>query len=152
MHWIMENGWAFWLIVMLVMLGIEMLSLDLWFAMLAGGALAATLTSLADAGFWLQLIVVSVVSLILMTTLRPFAMRMLRKRTTDARSNVSRLINSEALVLERVTKQTGLIRVEGDEWSARTNLAQGIAPGEYVTIDSIQGATAYISPVRTHES
>ena len=152
MQWILENGWAFWLVVMLLLLGIEMLSLDLWFAMLAGGALVATFTALADAEFWLQLIVFSAVSLILMLTLRPFAMRMLRNRTSDGRSNVDRLINSHAVVVERVTHHTGLIRVHGDTWTARTTLAQGIAPGEHVVIDRVQGATAYISPVRTYES
>ena len=53
-EWLPENWWALWLTVFLVFAVVEMITLDLFFIMLGGGALAGLVASLAGADLGLQ--------------------------------------------------------------------------------------------------
>ncbi len=53
-EWLGENWWALWLTVFLAFAVVEMLTLDLFFIMLGGGALAGLIADFAGADFWLQ--------------------------------------------------------------------------------------------------
>ena len=70
-EWLGENWWALWLTVFLAFAVVEMLTLDLFFIMLGGGALAGMLADFAGADFWLQIVVFCVVSLLMVVFVRP---------------------------------------------------------------------------------
>lgn len=143
--WLAENWWALWLTVFLVFAVVEMLTLDLFFIMLGGGALAGLLTAFAGADFWLQIVVFSVVSLLMIGFVRPVALKHLRSSPADQRSNVERLIGESALVMEPVSATGGLVKIGGDVWSARTDTGE-LAPGQHAVVSAIDGATAVVVP------
>ena len=64
-EWLGENWWALWLTAFLAFAVIEMITLDLFFIMLGGGALAALAADFAGADGWLQIVVFCVVSLLM---------------------------------------------------------------------------------------
>lgn len=144
-EWLGANWWALWLTVFLAFAVVEMLTLALFFIMLGGGALAALIADFAGADLWLQIVVFSVVSLLMIALVRPVALKHLRKGPAQQRTNVDRLIGETALVMEAVNATGGLVKIGGDVWSARS--AEGVlSAGQRVVVARIEGATAIVTP------
>ncbi len=144
-EWLAENWWALWLTIFLVFAVVEMLTLDLFFIMLGGGALAGLISAFAGADLWLQIVVFSVVSLLMIGFVRPVALKHLRSGPADQRSNIERLIGESALVVEPVSSNGGLVKIGGDVWSARMETGE-LAPGQHAVVRAIDGATAVVVP------
>jgi membrane protein implicated in regulation of membrane protease activity len=59
------------------------------------------------------------------------------------RTGAAALVGARAVVLRRVDSQGGLVRIGGEEWSARAYVPdQVLEPGVQVEVAEIQGATA----------
>jgi membrane protein implicated in regulation of membrane protease activity len=143
-EWLGDNWWALWLTLFLAFAVVEMLTLDLFFIMLGGGALAALVADFAGADLWLQIVAFCVVSLLMIGLVRPVALRHLRKGPADQRTNVDRLIGEPALVMQAVSVTGGLVKIGGDVWSARST--DGVLePGSTVIVTRIDGATAVVA-------
>jgi membrane protein implicated in regulation of membrane protease activity len=144
-EWLGENWWALWLTVFLAFAVVEMLTLDLFFIMLGGGALAGLIADFAGADLWLQIVAFCVVSLLMVGFVRPVALSHLQKGPAEQRTNVDRLIGESALVMEPVTSDGGLVKIGGDVWSARSE--DGVLhAGQRVVVSAIEGATAVVVP------
>ncbi|GAB1815832.1 NfeD family protein [Mycobacterium sp. MUNTM1] len=134
-----------WLIFALVLAGAEALTGHLFLVMLGGGALAASLTSwLTDFPAWANGAVFLVVSVLLLVVVRP----PLKRRLTPAgmpRLGIEALQGKTALVLERVARDEGQVKLDGQVWTARPlNDGEVYEPGEPVTVMQIDGATAVV--------
>ena len=144
-EWLGENWWAVWLTAFLAFAVVEMITLDLFFIMLGGGALAALVADFAGADPWLQIVVFCIVSLLMVAFVRPVALTHLKKGPAEQRTNVDRLIGEQAVVMEPVSIDGGLVKIGGDIWSARS--AAGILPaGQKGVVAAIEGATAVVAP------
>lgn len=148
MDWFEHNAWMVWLVLALVLGGIEMLSLSLVFVMLSGGALAALVTALLGGPAWLQGLVFAVVSVAMIAFVRPVAVKHMRPGIEDARTNVDRLIGTSATVVEPVDAARGLVKIGGDVWTARAERGEFL-PGDLVKVVAIDGATAVVAPSGT---
>ena len=138
------DDWVWWLLLALVLLGIEVLSLDLLFASLAVGALAGAAASAFDVPVLGQVLIAVVVALVTIFGLRPFALRFLHsgERVT---TNVESLVGVGAIVLERVDGRDGRVKVGGEVWSARSLRPEtSFDPGADLTVVRIDGATAIV--------
>lgn len=144
-EWLAENWWALWLAAFLGFAVVEMLTLDLFFIMLGGGALAGLVADLAGADLWLEIVAFCVVSLLMIGVIRPVALKHLRRGPADQRSNVERLIGESALVMEAVSANGGRVKIGGEVWSARSETGS-MAPGEHAVVSAIDGATAVVVP------
>ena len=144
-EWLLENGWILWLVLFLGLAAVETLTLDLFFVMMAMGALAAMISTFLGAAFFLQVIIFCVVSLLMVLVVRPVALKHLKRGSPDQLSNVDRLIGESALTLDVVTGESGTVKIGGDTWSARTLDGSLIQAGERVAVTRIDGATALIS-------
>jgi membrane protein implicated in regulation of membrane protease activity len=134
-----------WLIFALVLAGAEALTGHLFLVMLGGGALAAALTSwVTDFPVWANGAVFLVVSVLLLVLVRP----PLKRRLTPAAApslGIEALHGKTALVLQRVARDAGQVKLDGQVWSARPlNDADVYEPGEPVTVMQIDGATAVV--------
>jgi membrane protein implicated in regulation of membrane protease activity len=134
-----------WLIVALGLAGTEALTGDMFLLMLGGGALAAAGSSwLLDLPIWTDGAVFLVVSLLLLAVVRPT----LRRRLTPPESTttgIKALEGKRALVLDRVARDEGQVKVDGQVWTARPlNDGDEFEPGEQVTVMHIDGATAVV--------
>jgi len=136
-------AWGIWLIAAGALAGAETLSLDLVLIMLAGGAAGGGVAAALGAPAALQVIVAAVVSLGLLLGVRPIARRHLMvPRSVD---NSAALVGQTAIVLEPVTDQAGLVKLNGGQWTARAyDRHQQIAAGTSVTVMEIKGATAVV--------
>lgn len=131
-----------------MLLGIvEIFTLDLTFAMLAGGALAGGGAALLGAPWWLATLVAIAVSGILLLGLRPFLLRTLRaKGEAEPLTNVRALVGRQARALDEVTETRGRVKLNGEVWSARTeDDAPTIPEGAEVRVVRIEGANAIVA-------
>ena len=145
-QWLIDYGWAVWLVLFLGLAAVETLTLDLLFAMLSVGALAGMLAALFGAPLFLQVVVFCIVALLMIVLVRPLALRHLERGPRDQRSNIDRLIGSPAVALEAVSGTTGTVKIGGDIWTARTTDASTLAAGAPVLVTRIDGATAVVVP------
>ena len=143
-QWLLDYGWAFWLVLFLGLAAIETLTLDLFFAMLSVGALGAMLAAILGAPVFLQVVIFCIVALLMIGVVRPLALKHLERGPKDQRSNIDRLIGEPALALEAVSGSTGIVKIGGDVWTARTPDGSTLAAGAAVLVERIDGATAVV--------
>jgi membrane protein implicated in regulation of membrane protease activity len=137
-----------WLIVALAFAGAEVLTGHLFMLMLGGGALAAAGTSwLFDWPIWTDGLVFLIVSVLLLVGVRPA----LRRRLTAGKGlpePMKELEGKSALVLDRVARHEGQVKLDGQVWTARPyNENDVFEPGDHVTVVHIDGATAVVSKI-----
>ena len=94
-----------------------------------------------------QIALFIVLGLVLLFTLRPWLLRHLRARMPLVETNAAALVGREAVVVSTVTGEGGRVKLAGEVWSARVEVAQTIPPGTEVRVSRIEGATAIVAPV-----
>lgn len=138
------QGWAWWLIVATAFAVVEIVTLDLIFAMLAAGGLIAALVAVVGAPVAIQVIAGLASTVAGLALLRPVALRHLRS-TPELRTGVAALVGREAVVVHRVDGQGGQIKLAGEVWSARSMDGQSVFEvGTEAQVLKIDGATALI--------
>lgn len=131
---------AFWLILLIICIGIELPTLGLTTIWFAGGALVAIFAAVVGAPIWLQAVIFIVVSLLLLFFTRPVAVKYFNK--DRVKTNVESMVGRQAIVISEVDNLQGIgqVTVGGQEWSARSADDQvNIAVGAVVTVVAING-------------
>ena len=132
-----------WLAASGVLLVVEILTVDLLFASLAFSALLAAGANSLGFGVVVQGAVFGVGAAGSLLFLRPIALRHLKKKPADHATNVEALIGAPAMTLSVVNENTGLVKLSGETWSARSNMGE-IEVGLPVEVVAIEGATAVV--------
>ncbi|MDO8646186.1 MAG: NfeD family protein [Candidatus Planktophila sp.] len=132
-----------WLLAAGILLVVEMLTVDLLFASLAFSALLAAGAHGMGFGVVVQGVVFGVGAAGSLMFLRPIALRHLKKKPANQATNVEALIGANAVALSVVTQDQGLVKLNGETWSARSNTGQ-IHIGAQVVVVAIEGATAVV--------
>ncbi|GAB3162046.1 NfeD family protein [Myceligenerans halotolerans] len=145
--------WLWWVGAALLLGLIEITTLDFVFIMFAGGALAAAGAAGAGQPLWVQVIVFTVVSTVLLVTLRPPLKRYLSRGGPETLTNAEAHVGRTASVVEEVTDVGGMVKLMGEVWTARA--AEGsppLAEGSTVQVVRIDGATAVVAPKSADQS
>ena len=139
------SPWLIWLIAGIALLIAELLTMSFFLLWIACGALLAALATLFTTAGWVPWMVFCVASVVLLLVTRPLA-RSLHGSVT-VQSNVDRLLGLEAIVLEtKDNKQnTGLVRIESDQWRARS--IQVIEKEQHAIVTAVEGATLIVEPL-----
>lgn len=144
MDFLQDNPWVIWLALALVLVIVEMFSLELVLLMFGIGALAAGLVSGLGGPIWLAVVLFAAVSVALLTLIRPSLVERLHAGPTLAQGHQAQ-IGRRAVVVEPVDHLNGRVRLSGELWSARTDSEQSsFDTDEEVTIVRIDGATAVV--------
>jgi membrane protein implicated in regulation of membrane protease activity len=143
-------AWIFWLGLILLFVVVEMLTLEFTFLMIAIGSLGGLIAGVFGAPWYLQIVIAALVSLLLLLTLRPPLLRLLKRGGDPARSNVDALLGLEGLVVDQVSATAGQVKLSnGDIWTARVSPlteTRDLRRGERVLVTAIDGATAVVIP------
>ncbi len=128
-----------WLGAFIIFVGLELASLGLttiWFAI---GALAAEIVYLLNGNIILQAVVFFVVSIAVMLLVRPYAVKYFNKGTQ--KTNVEALEGKTAKVVENIDNvaATGMVTLDGVEWTARSAKDQTIEKDALVTVKEVRG-------------
>ena len=141
------ESWLLWLLAAVILAVGEMLTLSLFVAPFAGGALAAAVVAWLGLGGLASWATFLVVSAVLLVALRPLA-RAHGRMAPQLRTGTAALTGRSALVVERIANHEGVgaIRLDGELWTARSYLEDDVIPaGEHVEVIEIRGATALVS-------
>ena len=149
MDWLRDHMWEAWLGLAVLFGVLELVSLDLFLVMLAGGALVGAVTALLGGPIALQVVMALISSVALLGVIRPNVVRRLHSGP-DLRTGADALIGKRATVLRELAYGTpGRVKIGGEEWTAEPyDEDDRIEPGELVDVVQIKGATAYV--LRVH--
>jgi membrane protein implicated in regulation of membrane protease activity len=143
--WLTDNGWAIWLAIALVLVIVELLSLDLVLLMFGLGALVAAIATALGVPVVLAIVVFAVVSVAMLFIVRPPLVARLHAGPTLTTGHEA-LVGRSAVVLEPVDVRTGRVELSGEVWSARAaDERQTFDTGIEVLVTRIDGATAVVT-------
>jgi membrane protein implicated in regulation of membrane protease activity len=138
------DEWVLWIIAAGVLAVGEMFTLGFFLGPIAIAATLAAIVALAGGGIALQWIVFTAVSAGSLLVLRPIARRHMRT-PAQLRTGTAALVGATAVVIDRVDRDGGTVRLAGEIWSARSyDEDHAFEPGTRVEVLKIDGATALV--------
>jgi membrane protein implicated in regulation of membrane protease activity len=145
--WLGDNSWAIWLSLAFLLGIAEIMSLDLVLIMLAVGALAgAAVAVIAPSLWWLQILVASGISIMMLLLLRPTLLAKVRNMP-GYRSSADKMVGSTGVAISQIDKSGGEIKVDGQSWSARPYSSDVvIEQGTEIEVYEIDGVIAVVYP------
>jgi membrane protein implicated in regulation of membrane protease activity len=139
------EDWVWWMIAAGVLAIGEIATLGFFLGPIAVAASITAVVALIGAGLAVQWIVFILASLATVLVLRPIARRHLRT-PASLRTGTAALVGGPALVLERVDRDGGQVKIGGEIWSARAyDEDDTFEPGARVEVMKIDGATALVA-------
>ena len=125
-----------WLILFVILIILELCTINLTTIWFAFGALLAYVTSLFFDNVLIQTTVFLVVSVATLIFTRPIVKKYLLKK--PSRTNADMLIGKVGIVTKEIVKDNvGEVKIDGKYWSAKSN--KKIKEGSKVEILSIEG-------------
>lgn len=112
---------------------------SIWFAF---GALVAILAAGLGAPVWAQIICCVAVGMITIATLRPYMKRKIAPKIV--KSGLECLIGKKAIIIEDTSKTSGVVSVNGANWTARTD-GETIAANQECYIIKMDGIKLIVS-------
>ena len=148
MDWLSDHQWAGWLGAALALGLLELISLDLVFAMLAVGALVGLVASGLGAPFVLAFLLALGASAGTLALLRPPLLRRLHGGP-DLTIGHHRLVGTHGtMTVGGSGTVPGQVRLADGLWSALPyDDTLALEPGQAVEVLEIRGATAYVHPL-----
>ncbi|MEU0740751.1 NfeD family protein [Streptomyces sp. NPDC006134] len=138
--------WFVWLLTAAALGAAEFFTLTLVFGLLAGAALVAAVVAGFGIGILGQLVALGAAAAAGLLIVRPVALRHMAEQPL-VREGSDALIGKRAEVMQEVTATRGLIKLSGEEWSARALDESLVIPvGAVVDVMEIDGAKAVVYP------
>lgn len=145
-EWLGDYPWVVWTGAGALLAIAEMLSGDFVLLMLAAGAFGGAITAAFSDSAPLQILVAVAVALGSLVFVRPSVVRRMH-HGPELRSGHSALVGTRAVVVQEITAHSGLVKLAGEEWTARPFDASTTIPvGAHVDVFEINGATAVVHP------
>ena len=128
-----------WIAVTVAFIIVEAMTTQLLTIWFAAGAAAAVIATLLNASPLVQCIVFVAVSLIALIATRPLVKKLTKQKFSP--TNADRFIGESAVVTEKIDNiaQTGLVKLQGTVWTARSADGETIPEGVTVTVQKIEG-------------
>ena len=139
--------WCFWLIAAGIFFIIEIATVGFLIFWLAIGALLAMVTSFITDNVVIQTTVFVVSSAILIPLTKPFVDKFTKKDSVP--TNSYSLINKKGIVTKEIdsTNGTGLVKVNGETWSAKCEDESVIPKDTEIEVLAIDGVKLIVKPI-----
>ena len=129
------NLWQLWVLVTVVCLILELTSGDLFILCFSIGALVTAVLSAFGLGFYGQLAVFVVASVLSLLFVRPSLVRRLHGRKKERLSNADALIGRIGRVSESIEQGGyGRVAIDGDDWKAVSSDGTYVPMGQNVRV------------------
>jgi len=139
------SGWIAWVLVAAALGAGELHTGGFWLAPFAIGAVGGAIAGAVGLGAALQFVIFFAATAASFALIRPVARRHITM-PPSLRTGTAALVGGEALVVDRVDRDSGSVRIGGEVWTARTYLEdEAFEPGARVHVMEIRGATALVS-------
>ncbi len=148
MDWLEDAQWLLWVALAVVAGTVELVTLDLIFLMVAGGAFVAAVTAAVGAPVAVQIVAFAVSTALLLFVARPPLRRYSDRAVPESLMHTAALVGREAEVLVEVTHDTGRVKLGGEVWTARAaRRGLRLEVGSPARVVRIDGATAVVTPL-----
>ena len=139
--------WLVWLVLAAALGAAELFTLSAALGLLGGAAAITAAAAALGLPVPVQLLMFAAGAGAGIWLVRPVVLRHLHASPTE-RFGVDALVGRTAHVVRDVSEQSGTVRIDGEEWSARPcdPYAPVIPAGTTVSVMSIRGATALVYP------
>lgn len=138
----------FWIVLGVVLAVAEIFTTTLFLIMFAAGAFAAAAAAGLGASVTVQAAVFAAVSVLSVVAVRPVIRRHHEAEAAgggETSFGVAAIEGSEALVLEQVDSDHGMVKIDGEVWTARSfDGTEVYEPGDHVRVIKVRGATALV--------
>lgn len=140
--------WIGIMIVFLIIEGMTAQFVSIWFA---AASIVSLILSVFKVDIMYQILSFAIISLILIIATKPFVKKHIHPTYS---SNADSLIGKTTIVTEDIDniKETGTVKINGVEWSARSLDDDTILKGEKVIISKISGVRLLVSKVNVTEN
>jgi membrane protein implicated in regulation of membrane protease activity len=143
----------FWIAVIVIALGVELLTtamISIWFAI---GAVFALASSWMGASLMIQAIVFIVISVLTLILTKPYVEKRLLPKDKVEKTNVDALIGKKAVVTIEISNVEGKgeVTLDGKFWTARSVEDEVIPISQTVVVERIEGVKAIVSPLKKEE-
>lgn len=129
-----------WIVIAILFIMLELFTNTLFLLCLGISSLAAGILNYLEFDINIQITAFIIMSIILILSTRKFAEKISPKNTK--KSTAERLIGKEAKVIRKISENTFVVSVGGEEWSAHTN--DSISIGETVKVVGIDSIVLII--------
>ena len=137
--------WALWLLGAAAFAGGEILTLGFFLGPIALAAILAALVAVVGGSVGLQVVAFCLGSIASLAIVRPIARRHMRT-PPQIRTGTAALVGAPAVVLVRVDRDGGQVKIGGEVWTARCYDDEDVfEPGSRVEVMRIDGATALVA-------
>lgn len=138
--------WYLWLVAAVALGVAEAVTFTLAFGLFAAAALVAAVVAGFGGGLLAQLFAFTLTGALGLLVVRPIARRQMNRAPLSIEGSEA-LVGRTAIVLKQVDANDGLVKLAGDQWSARTlDEFQVIPVGTTVEVLEIDGARAVVYP------
>lgn len=138
-----------WLALILIFIIVEMITLEFTFLMLAVGSVGGLVSGVLGAPFWIQVLVAAVLAGLLLFTVRPPLLRLLKRGGDPTPSGADALLGLAGSVVLAGPGPGQVKLANGETWTIRLSpLVEDriLGVGERVVVTAIEGATAVVVP------
>jgi membrane protein implicated in regulation of membrane protease activity len=138
--------WAIWFTVGAGLMAGELLVTAAILGPIGLAAFGAGIAAALGASTELQIVAFTILTLLSLVFARPIAKRHLMGPPAPLRTNVPALLGEQALVLERVDRDSGQVKVGGDVWSARSTSEHDVfEPGDRVVVEAVHRTILHVA-------
>ncbi|MFC4855419.1 NfeD family protein [Actinophytocola glycyrrhizae] len=139
--------WLIWLVIAVVFGVAEIFTLTAALGVLGAAAVVPVVIAALGLPLPLQLAAFAVAATAGVLLVRPIALRHMSRPQLE-QFGVEALVGKRAFVVREVSDRDGLVRIDGEEWSARSFDEVTVIPeGAAVNVMRISGTTAYVYPM-----
>lgn len=129
------NLWQMWTLIAVACLILELTSSDFYVICFAIGAAVTAVPAALGLGFYGQLFVFVVASVLCIFFVRPFALKYLHGQHEDRPSNADALLSRTGRVSEKIEQGGyGRVAIDGDDWKAVSSDGFAIDKGQIVRV------------------
>ena len=133
--------WQIWLLVAAVFVVIEIFTSGFAVACFSVGCVFGAILAACDLSLTWQVVAFAIGTFLAFLLIRPVVMKYLDKKTNDnhVKTNMDNIIGKMAVVTERIEENGyGRIKIDGDDWKAKTDNGSAAEVGEKVEIVSYE--------------
>jgi len=151
--WFAENQIVVWLLIALFSLLLEMSSPGLFFFLsFFFGALVAAGVTLVSASWALQALIFLGSTACAFVVLHYWLTRKAKGIDVHTQTNVYALRSKRGRVIRQITAdKMGLVKIDGEKWSARSLDKQTINEGSMVTVERVKGVHLVVKQVKSEQ-
>jgi len=135
LDYLSQHLWQMWAVVAVLCLILELTAGDFFIMCFSIGAVFATIAAACGLGFYWQLAVFALFTLISLFLVRPVALRYFHRNDQYRESNADALIGRRGRVVEQIEAGGyGRVAIDGDVWKAQASSDEAIGVGSFVKV------------------